>query len=489
MRERGVTYFKFKYIYSECCCRCLEVGRPPIVRRAIVSILRNSETPLRFSAIRQRAEEVLDRKVHDKSVAENLSYLVREGLAEKTVVDSHGAYRLTNSYFDAQIKSTLDSIIRKTKDPMYTDLENDSYLPYVAFVQRTKKPEMGKGTIFFWPESGMVQWGDPKAVIVSRMLETVNEMDAEVREGIAILLARTYWCGTRTMSREYGFSPLLEAIRKNRDFASQCLKRAEEEWKNVKRANAERAILNILDVTSELITKPNLSEFLLFLRQNTLKIKMLQRDVLGNIGHYMSAGEKIWDSFLDFHEVVCSGLDAAGLIPRGRRRGSFRFKERHFYSYSEVWSDFIQHFLSRAVDWYDDIRGEMDEVVPEIRAIAGYLDSIEQLPFQSKTVITYLWGCPEIFLASDKSFLPWFENWFEALKQGNLDHRTWIFDNIEKVYKAYRSVKRGKEPSHDLIDLDVEHWTLRDLYLYHPRGRDVDFWEELISELNARAAD
>lgn len=463
------------------------MGRPPIIRRAVVSILRNSDTPLRFSAIRKKAEEVLNRKVHDKSVAENLSYLVREGLAEKTVEGTHGAYKLTNMYFDAQIKSTLDSIIGRTKDPMYTDLENDSYLPYVAFVQKTRKPEMDKGTVFFWPESGMVHWGDPQAVIVSRMLETVNEMDAEAKEGIASLLARTYWCGTRTMVKEYGLGPLPEVIRECTDFASQCLRRAEEEWNDVRRGNAERAILNILDVTSELVTRPNLSEFLLFLRKNTFKVKMLQREVLENVGHYMSTGEKIWDSFLDFHDVVCSGLSAAGLAPLGRRRGSLRFKERHFYSYSEVWSDFIQHFLSPVVDAFDDIKGEMEDVVPEIRAIAGYLDIVRQLPFQSKTAITYLWGFPEIFLASDKSFLPWFENWFDALKQGNLDHRKWIFDNIEKVHKAYRRVKRGREPSHDLIDLDVGHWTLRDLYLYHPRGRDVDFWEELIGELNARS--
>jgi len=463
------------------------MGRPAVIRQVIISILRNSEFPLRFSEIKQKVEELLNKKVHDKSIAENLSRLIQNGIVEKVIEGTHVAYRLTNNYFAAQIKSTVHSIISKISDPMYADLEDESYLPYLAFIQKTKKPELNKGTIFFWPESGMVEWDDPKAVIVLRMLETVNELDTEVKEGIVTFLARAYWCGTRTMIKKYGIAPLSEVISKNKDFASQCLKRATEEWKDVKRAKAEKAILSILNITSELITKPNLKEFLLFLWENSFKVKMLQREVLHNIGHYMSTGEKIFDSFLDFHKVVCSGLYAAGLTPVGRRRGSYRFKERHFYSYSNIWSDFIQRLLWLFIDRFRNINGEMEEEIPKIRAISRYLDYIKQLPFQSKVVITYLWGYPEIFLASDKSFLPWFEDWFQALKQGNLDHRVWIFENIEKVRRAYRAVKMGREPSPDLLDLDVGLWTLRDLYLYHPRGRDLDFWEELLNELNARA--
>ncbi|MHA1834859.1 MAG: hypothetical protein ACTSV7_12840, partial [Candidatus Baldrarchaeia archaeon] len=346
------------------------MGRPPVIRQVIISILRNSEFPLRFSEIKQKVEELLNKKVHDKSIAENLSRLIQNGIVEKVIEGTHVAYRLTNNYFAAQIKSTVHSIISKISDPMYADLEDESYLPYLAFIQKTKKPELNKGTIFFWPESGMVEWDDPKAVIVLRMLETVNELDTEVKEGIVTFLARAYWCGTRTMIKKYGIAPLSEVISKNKDFASQCLKRATEEWKDVKRAKAEKAILSILNITSELITKPNLKEFLLFLWENSFKVKMLQREVLHNIGHYMSAGEKIFDRFLDFHKVVCSGLYAAGLTPVGRRRGSYRFKERHFYSYSNIWSDFIQQLLWLFIDRFRNINGEMEEEIPKIRAIS-----------------------------------------------------------------------------------------------------------------------
>ena len=29
-------------------------------------------------------------------------------------------------------------------------------------------------------------------------------------------------------------------------------------------------------------------------------------------------------------------------------------------------------------------------------------------------------------------------------------------------------------------------WSIIDLYEYHPRGKDVDFWEELLSEIKLR---
>jgi len=455
------------------------MGRAPIIRNTIISILRNSKEPLRFIEIRHKAEEILKRKVHDKSIAENLSRLIREGIVEKVFKGTYVAYRLTSDYFAAQIKSTVQSIIRNTKEPLYVDLKHNSFLPYIAYIQRLKKMPVNKEIVFFWPESGSINWDEPKTVIALRMLETVNEMDDEVKEGITTLLARAYWCGTRVMIKRYGISPLLEVISESKDFAIQCLRKAIKEWKDEKRAEAERAIISILDITRGLVTKPNLKEFLLYLFENAPKVKMLQREIIKNVGRLMGAGEKIFDSFLDFHEVVLNGLHAAG-IPSKRSS----LWERHFYNYSNVWSNFIQQLLLLSIDKLDEIKGELEEEIHKIRALSNFFDYIRQLPFQSKVVITYLWGYPEIILSSEKSFLPWFENWFQALKQGNLDHRIWIFKNIEKVRRAYRAVRRNREPLPDLIDL--EPWTLRDLYSYHPRGKDSDFWEELLNELTKR---
>ncbi|MCL2134255.1 MAG: hypothetical protein FWH37_01695 [Candidatus Bathyarchaeota archaeon] len=80
-----------------------------------------------------------------------------------------------------------------------------------------------------------------------------------------------------------------------------------------------------------------------------------------------------------------------------------------------------------------------------------------------------------------------FANWVSELKSGNLDHRSWIFENIVviKIINAYKTVKKGKTPENGILDIG-EPWTIRDLYFLHPMVKDPTFWRDLLTGINLR---
>jgi hypothetical protein len=89
-------------------------------------------------------------------------------------------------------------------------------------------------------------------------------------------------------------------------------------------------------------------------------------------------------------------------------------------------------------------------------------------------------------MLSDKSFLPDFEEWLQALKNGYLDHHSHLFssDIEQRLLKAYRNVTRGKPPPDERIDIAT--WTLHDLYRNHPRGKDPDLYKEILETIKQR---
>jgi DNA-binding Lrp family transcriptional regulator len=99
-----------------------------------------------------------------------------------------------------------------------------------------------------------------------------------------------------------------------------------------------------------------------------------------------------------------------------------------------------------------------------------------------------------------------FESWLKALKAGALDHRLWIFGRPPEAPPELKSGReilktlikhpewlqpqdgldpRREEIFNSRIDLQ-EPWTLGDLVAYHPRGRDIAFYRELLGEIESR---
>jgi hypothetical protein len=182
------------------------------------------------------------------------------------------------------------------------------------------------------------------------------------------------------------------------------------------------------------------------------------------------------------------GFQAAGFISKNKIEGHLSYRYRHLISYSDVWDRIIFSIISQfnTPEELESVSGNPEQTLVKVKELEEYIEPLLDLPFRRKMLVLYLWGYPEVFEVSNREFLPMFDEWLAALKAGRLDHRSWIFDEkaVTMVIDSLRAVKRGKVPSEG--SLDLVPWTNVDLYRYHPRGKDVSFWRELLVEIDKR---
>lgn len=470
------------------------MGRKPIIREAILNVLKASkEESLRFIEIKEKVAEELGReaeKVGDQNIVYNLSILIKNGEVEETSRDHKKAYCLSASFYKTKNKTVIKSLLDKANlGDFYPRFEDTTHPPLTAyfgnlqeFTQRVeKKPIQHFSTEFN-------DWSDPLDLINRRMLESYTDLDSEERTGITKLLAQAYWYGSQSLIKNFGLGPLDEVLSKSKNFALQCIEKADKEWKDPKRIEAEKTIIQILDITSEILSKKNLNELFLFFGKQDLEIKKLQNRLLSLTGEFMAAGERIYDQFQEFHSCVLVGLDAAGLIPKNVKRENLNDKFRYLINYSDVWDKIIFSIITQypLQEELETVNGDLDQTLIKIKEQKRHLFSFMDLPFRSKMFVVYFWGYPEVFEVSDRDFLPIFEQWLSALKEGYLDHRSWIFDkkSVSTIITTLNEVKKGRVPADGIID--IEPWTIRDLFFFHPRGKDETFWKELLIAINTR---
>jgi len=100
-----------------------------------------------------------------------------------------------------------------------------------------------------------------------------------------------------------------------------------------------------------------------------------------------------------------------------------------------------------------------------------------------------------------------FEAWLRALREGRLDHRLRFFmKGAQLLEKLIAQLKRLEPQELKATPLEVleqthpelwqtlmepidpqEDWILEDLFEYHPRGREIRFYEELLEEIRLRS--
>ena len=333
----------------------------------------------------------------------------------------------------------------------------------------------------------MMNWSDPTALFTSRLLEIFTDLDENEQNGVSKLLTSAYWCGVKLHISDYGYGSLSEDLKHSKDFVYECIENAEKR-NDVRRVEAEKIIIKILEITQSLIEKENLGDFLSFLEKNTHDVRLLQNKLVSLTGQWMQSGERIYDDFLDFHKLIIFGLNEADLIPDGKLRNYPFIDFRFLRSYSNFWDGFMQRVITEFVSPEDlkAINGNLDESKKRVKDYNKFVNVLTSFPLKGKMILVYLWGYPEVFQIANKDFLPEFEQWLEVLKIGYLDHRSWIFekDNIAKLIKAYKDVKKGIMPQEGFID--QVSWSFKDIYNQHPRGKELSFWNELLIELNNR---
>ncbi|MFX0141638.1 MAG: hypothetical protein ACFFDN_48825, partial [Candidatus Hodarchaeota archaeon] len=484
------------------------MGRPSKIQPVIITVLSQSETPLRFSEIKEKVMLELKReKLDDKQLDYNLKKLLDEGEIEKILYDDKPAYVLSTSYYEQSLKSALIKLIsNRSLSQLYDRLEGEDQPPYIVFLDppafnyQTNSPIetlgyyekynlFGGGTM----EPGNIRiepnWINPLGSISSVMLNDFWGLySIQKQDKIIQLLKWAYWFGCRKYIDDNTYFNLQNAIKENRVHAKEIIEKYSQDQKRIE---AEKALLSILDLTEELFEKDNLGLFLSYLFSNKSRYENLL-NIIYSSGGSMNAGERIFSNFFKFGSMVIDGLAEAGLLEVDKPLNRLSMKHQYFISSSEVWTNFIEELFlipnfplsdSDITDSFNDVKGTQEESIQKVKLYGDIFTDLIELPFKRKMVLVYLWGFPETIHLSNRSVIRTFDDWLSALKKGNLDHRNWLFSEktLDRLEKAYRCVKRRKEPMD--IRIDKEPWTLRDLYLHHPFGKEVDFWDKIIQAI------
>jgi DNA-binding HxlR family transcriptional regulator len=442
------------------------------ISKVILQVLQ--ETPnhmLRFMEIKKRAEEIWGAEIANQLLIKNLDVLMRQQLVEKVLHDGHLKYRLTEKLFKKQTILTLQGLLNSAEEFQFL-LGFREELPFVAFVQ-------SPSSLLNQPS---VDFSSPADVFAKKMMETLQTYLKEWQEVVKKLLFWAYWAGVQ--SKIFNVS-WLEAVEKAENFAKENKEKLERLLDETKsedvrcRVEAEDALLKILAIVKELIGKPNLQEFLSYLFSKKAEVERLKDEIFMLSGRsVLGGGETVFDGFLNFHELILSGLEAAGL--------SLPNEKTYLNSYGEVWNSFFRLLLESTQN-LTGIRGGVKEAARMVKIyFENGLRALYELPYQSKTMLIYLWGYPEAITLADSSFLPSFDEWMKALKDGRLDHRGYLFSpEVEKkLINAFKNVKMGKSPRDEPIDFEM--WTLADLYRIHPRGKDPEFYKEILDAIRER---
>jgi len=170
------------------------------------------------------------------------------------------------------------------------------------------------------------------------------------------------------------------------------------------------------------------------------------------------------------------------------------------------WGDFVVLFAG--LHWVTEVFSHINDYPSEreMAKISKLLRLfIEWLRGHKLTIIIPI-SAESLISAEGKHAVAEFEAWFTALREGRLDHRSWIFtEGAELLQKLIMQLKRLDPQELKAAPLEVleqmhpelwetliepidpqENWVLEDLFEHHPRGRDIAFYRELLAEIEKR---
>ncbi|MCW4010366.1 MAG: hypothetical protein NWF05_07070 [Candidatus Bathyarchaeota archaeon] len=485
------------------------MGRPSLIKPAIIRVLSKTANPVRFNDLCNEVEKELHRaKIDPKQFNVNLQSMVDDGSVEKKLSAGKLAYTLTSGFYEQKLKLTLVELLNSRKlSQLYDRMEGEEIPPFIVFLDppafdyKTKKPlsqsdpnSFGGGPM---TEPGDMRsvpdWSNPSRAIASIMVNDFQGfLSAKERTNLIKLCRWAYWAGCRHYIESSSlFQPLEKNIEQCKHFTESCIQKFGDDSRRVE---AEKKLLRILDLTEDLIKKKDLNEFLECLIASRDEHRRLLNEILCTKGP-MSRGERLFTRFFEFGSRIREGLVIAELLHDNVPLNEMPLKERFFLTTGNVWDEFFNDILfgidfsnrfPEEIDDFKKIKGSIEDASVVLKPLKENLNFLLELPFKRKIAITYLWGFAESILLSDRSTIRGFEDWRNALNKGDLDHREWLFNEktITRLAAAYRAVKQHKEPAN--VRIDKEDWSLQDLYKYHPLGKDIEFWKGIIDDINTR---
>lgn len=337
-----------------------------------------------------------------------------------------------------------------------------------------------------------VNWESPPNAISSIISNDFLILPSNTRNGIRNLMLWAYWVGIQSMKHPQKIYDIImpsieNNLKKCLDFSEKVLNKAKKRgWKN--RVGTENAIIEILQITLELLTKGNLGDFLSYAHEKRDDVRKFENAILTIEGTFMSSGERIFHRLIGTKsDIFMQGLHIVERKTARKDGVKSLFREPELPKDETVWN----HFMDSVIDFSSEavlekVEGSYGEAIAKAREYLTYSNHLIDLIRKRQIMAIYLWNVPVKREAEKYLKIPQFEKWLEALKDGKLSHRVWLFEEetIRDVESAFRAVKRGRKPKP--WNIDKEFWTLRDLYELHPKGKNPEFWREILNALRTR---
>jgi len=311
------------------------------------------------------------------------------------------------------------------------------------------------------------------------MLEELDSPD--LKKKVVEFLAWAYWAGLHSFDLAKTAGEVEEGTLRFIEEAKLEEKARLGDAKALKRLEAEKNVLAILSHVKAACEKRNLKELLEFIFSKKKEVEQLRDEIIRKTNCRYLGGEDLFEHFFTFHEYALYGINGSLRKKLGQQKLGF------FLTYHRVWDSFMQTLFAENPEVLAEVEGDLGKAKSMVELYKEGLDVLCSLPSKCRCAVIYLWGFDDAMDLSSKSTVLEIEDWLNALKNGWLDHRLWLFreNTIKRVESVYRAVKRGNIPPKVSID-PPSSWTIRDIYLYHPRGRDPDFWVEILKELRKR---
>ncbi len=274
---------------------------------------------------------------------------------------------------------------------LYNGTVNRS-IPYSVYMTPPERDENDAGQE---PSTSIfVSWETPSEGIASTLMNDYFSMPNNAREGIRNLVLWAYWTGVRQyierpLAELFPREDLQSVIDKNKSFLQDVIIRARER-KDDRQVLGEKAILQLLSLTEELINKDNLADFLRHSIKSRAQVDELTRTILVVHGNYTGAGELLFRNLT--HELGERTID--GLIATGQQESLKQLIPRHMLDALDVWNAFLSQILSTQDDdtVFSGIRGRFEESKERLRTYLEFAPGLASLLKKRKIGIVYLWG-------------------------------------------------------------------------------------------------
>jgi hypothetical protein len=474
--------------------RRLSLARKPIIKTAVLKALETFKEGLVFSKLSKVVKEILGRSVYDAALNSAIKSLIKDGSVKKKFIHDEIVYFLSRQFHKQTVKDFLTSL---TENFNLEELEanftlDKARLPNLVYLSPFPMDEHEVSEKSNFGLSVSVDWSDPSQAISSVISNDYLLLPSDIQKGIANLILWGYWTSLQQKKvdckvGEMDFPAQIKNLQRSKTYSTEILKSAKDSDLD-QRVKTEKSIIDILDVTIELLEKQNLFDFLNYASNKRDYIEKCENVILSTQGHFMNSGERVFHNMIfEKSDGVFDGLqtieDKAGLS-NGLKS---IFKETNLSMDTRVWNGFIDFLIELyPSDFMKGIYGPFEKAIERGKLYATYSNDLITLFEKRRMVVIYLWNIPIKKESEKYSKLPEFEEWYNALTSGELSHRIWLFEEetIKDVESAFRSVRKNNAPKPWRIDKEL--WTLKDLFDLHPKGKDPEFWRMLVNTLKAQ---